>query len=88
MAREEWVEAGGALVRELEFESFAEAIRFVDRLAVLAEREDHHPDIDVRYRRVVVRWWTHTAGGVTDRDRSLAALTDELTGGRAGHSTT
>ena len=76
-----WREEDGALVRELEFESFAAAIEFVRRLAELAERENHHPDIDIRYRRVVVRWSTHSAGGITDRDRELAARTSacELT---------
>jgi 4a-hydroxytetrahydrobiopterin dehydratase len=73
-----WSEVDGALERELSFASFQEAIAFVNRVADLAERENHHPDIDVRYTRVILRWWTHTAGGVTDRDRQLAALTDDL----------
>jgi 4a-hydroxytetrahydrobiopterin dehydratase len=75
---EGWREDGDALVRELEFESFPAAVAFVQRLAELAEREDHHPDIDIRYRRVTVRWSTHSAGGVTDRDRELAGRTLEL----------
>jgi 4a-hydroxytetrahydrobiopterin dehydratase len=74
----EWPEVDDALERELEFESFPAAIAFVDRLAELAEAENHHPDIDIRYRRVRVRWTTHSAGGITDRDRELAARTDEL----------
>ncbi len=73
-----WPEVDGALERELTFDSFADAIAFVNRLAGLAEAEDHHPDIDIRYRRVVVRFATHSAGGVTDRDRELASRTDEL----------
>jgi 4a-hydroxytetrahydrobiopterin dehydratase len=73
-----WREDGDALVRELEFESFPAAVAFVQRLAELAERENHHPDIDIRYRRVTVRWSTHSAGGVTDRDRDLAVRTLEL----------
>jgi 4a-hydroxytetrahydrobiopterin dehydratase len=73
-----WREEDDALVRELEFESFPAAVAFVQRLAELAEREDHHPDIDIRYRRVTVRWSTHSAGGVTDRDRDLAVRTLEL----------
>lgn len=68
-----WQEVDGALEHEFSFGSFADAIAFVNRVAVLAEAEDHHPDIAVHYRRVVLRWWTHTAGGVTDRDRALAA---------------
>jgi 4a-hydroxytetrahydrobiopterin dehydratase len=73
-----WREADNALVRELEFESFPAAVAFVDRLAALAESENHHPDIDIRYRKVTVRWSTHSAGGVTERDRDLAARTDLL----------
>jgi len=73
-----WPEVDGALERELEFDSFPTAIAFVDRLAELAEAENHHPDIDIRYNRVRVRWTTHSAGGITDRDRELAARTDEL----------
>jgi 4a-hydroxytetrahydrobiopterin dehydratase len=73
-----WHEEDGALVREFELESFPAAIEFVRRLADLAESEDHHPDIDIRYRRVVVRFTTHSAGGVTDRDRELAGRTASL----------
>lgn len=67
-----WREVGGKLEREFAFEDFRSAIAFVNRVAELAERENHHPDIEVRYDKVVLRWWTHTAGGVTDRDRELA----------------
>jgi 4a-hydroxytetrahydrobiopterin dehydratase len=75
---EQWPESDGSLERTFEFESFAAAIDFVNRLAALAERENHHPDVDIRYRKVTVRWTTHSAGGVTDRDRELAAATDGL----------
>ena len=74
----DWPEVDGALEKEFELESFPAAIAFVDRLAEVAEAENHHPDIDIRYRRVLVRWSTHSAGGVTDRDRALAARTDVL----------
>jgi 4a-hydroxytetrahydrobiopterin dehydratase len=73
-----WAEVDDALVRELELRDFREAIAFVNRLADLAEAENHHPDIEINYRRVTVRWWTHTAGGVTERDRELARRTNEL----------
>jgi 4a-hydroxytetrahydrobiopterin dehydratase len=75
---EGWREEDAALVREFDLASFPAAIDFVRRLAELAERENHHPDIDVRYRRVTVRWSTHSAGGVTDRDRELASRTAGL----------
>lgn len=74
----DWGEADGALERTFEFASFPDAIAFVNRLAELAEGENHHPDIAVSYRKVTVRWTTHSAGGITDRDRSLAAATDSL----------
>jgi pterin-4a-carbinolamine dehydratase len=74
----DWEEREGGLEREFTFESFGEAIAFVNRIAELAEREDHHPDLAISYRRVTVRWTTHSAGGVTDRDRALAAATADL----------
>lgn len=75
---EHWQERDDALVREFELPSFAEAIAFVNRLAELADEENHHPDIDIRYRKVTVRWTTHDAGGITDRDRELAERTSGL----------
>jgi 4a-hydroxytetrahydrobiopterin dehydratase len=74
----DWSEQDNALVREFELPSFPAAISFVDRLAELAESEDHHPDIDIRYRRVTVRWTTHSAGGITGKDRELAERTSAL----------
>jgi len=77
-APEGWTEQEGALVREFRLPGFREAIVLVNRIADLAESENHHPDLEIHYDRVLVRWWTHTAGGVTDRDRELAAKTSEL----------
>lgn len=74
----EWQEVDGALERTFELDSFREAIGFVGRVADLAEAESHHPDIAIDYRKVTLRWTTHSAGGITDRDRELAARTDEL----------
>lgn len=73
-----WHEESGALEREFEFRTFAEAVAFVTRVASVAEAENHHPDLDIRYRRVRVRWTTHSAGGVTERDHVLAERTSEL----------
>ena len=71
-AHPSWREEGGALVREFQFASFVEAIEFVNRVARVAEWHDHHPDIDIRYRRVVLRLTTHDAGGLTFRDPLVA----------------
>ena len=78
LAGKEWSEVAGALEREFRFPDFAAAMAFVNRVADLAEAENHHPDIAVHYNRVKLRWWTHAAGEVTDRDRELAARTDAL----------
>jgi pterin-4a-carbinolamine dehydratase len=69
---EGWSDVDGKLEREFKFGGFLDAVAFVNRVAELAESENHHPDIEVHYDKVVLRWWTHTAGGITDRDRELA----------------
>jgi pterin-4a-carbinolamine dehydratase len=69
---EGWEEVDGALQREFELESFMAAIGFVNRVAELAEAENHHPDIAVDYKRVTLRWRTHSAEAITDRDREMA----------------
>jgi 4a-hydroxytetrahydrobiopterin dehydratase len=74
----DWQDQAGALVREFEFPSFPAAIEFVDRLAELAESENHHPDIDIRYRHVTIRWTTHSEGGITEKDRAMAERTSAL----------
>ena len=74
----DWIESGGALEKTVELPSFPDAIAFVSRVADLAEAENHHPDISISYRKVTIRWTTHSAGGITDRDHELARRTDEL----------
>ena len=75
---DEWSEVDGALERTFAFKDFREALAFVNRVGELAETENHHPDIAIHYNRVTLRWWTHTAGGITDRDRELAEKTSGL----------
>ena len=75
---DDWREVDGALERTYELGSFEAAIAFVNRVAALAEAENHHPDISIAYRKVTLRWTTHSAGGITDRDRELARRSDEL----------
>jgi len=74
----DWLEVDGALQRQFELPSFPEAIAFVNRVAELAEQENHHPDVTISYKRVTLRWTTHSAGGITDRDRELARRSDQL----------
>lgn len=73
-----WLEVNGALEREFQFGDFAEALAFVNRVGEAAEAADHHPDIEIHWNRVKLRWWTHVTGSITDRDRELAARTNEL----------
>ena len=67
-----------ALQREYEFRDFAEALAFVNWIGELAERENHHPDIEIHWNRVTLRWWTHVEDAVTDRDYELAEKANEL----------
>ena len=68
----------GALQREHEFRDFTEALAFVNRIGELAERENHHPDIEIHWNRVTLRWWTHVADAVTERDYELAAQANSV----------
>ena len=63
-----WKLSKGALVRQLTFKSFPEAIAFTTRLAFDAQEADHHPDLLISYKRVTVTWSTHSEGGVTEKD--------------------
>jgi len=76
-----WMREGDAIRRSFTFPAFAEGIRFVDRVAVLADAADHHPDIDVRWTTVTMVLSTHSAGGLTAKDFDLAARIDAATGG-------
>ena len=78
MTPEGWTEVDDALERTFQFASFVDALAFVNRVGELAEAENHHPDIAIHYNRVTLRWWTHTAGGITDRDRELAEKSGRL----------
>ena len=75
-----WEVVDEALERTFEFPSFPEAIAFVNRVAEAAEEANHHPDIAVHYRRVTLRYWTHTENAITDRDVAEAARIGALAG--------
>jgi len=80
-AHPEWILKDGKLVREWIFSDFPAAIAFVNRIAAIAEDAGHHPDIDIRYNHVTLALISHDAGGITERDATMAArITAELAG--------
>jgi 4a-hydroxytetrahydrobiopterin dehydratase len=73
-----WQRTDGALRRSVTFESFLEGIDAVRSVAEEAERADHHPDIDIRWRTVTFTLVTHSQGGITAQDVELARAIDDL----------
>ncbi len=74
-----WVEKDGKLTKSFELASFPDAIAFVGKVADIAEQQDHHPDIDIRWRTVTLAVNTHDQGGaITDKDHRLAEAVDAL----------
>lgn len=69
---------GDGISRTYAFDDFAGAMAFVNRVAELAERENHHPDIAISWNEVRLTYVTHSEGGVTQRDIEQARLVDEL----------
>jgi 4a-hydroxytetrahydrobiopterin dehydratase len=73
-----WEGGPDGIVRKVALRSFPAAIAVVDRVAKVAEEMDHHPDIDIRWRRLRFRCVTYSAGGVTMRDITLANRINEI----------
>ena len=73
-----WHADANAIEKTFVFRNYHETIGFVNALAWIANTEDHHPELRVTYDRCVVRFWTHTVGGVSRNDLICAAKTDEL----------
>lgn len=67
-----WTRDGKQIQRKIKFKSFLESIGFVNKVAILAEVMDHHPDILIQWNRVSLTVTTHSAGGLTDMDFVLA----------------
>lgn len=71
---------GARITKRLTFKDFVAAMAFLDKLAVVAEAEGHHPDFCVHYNRVDVTLWTHAVGGLSENDFILASKIDALEG--------
>ena len=73
-----WKRVGKAIERTYRFPDFNAAMVFVNWVAALAERANHHPDVTIRYNEVTVSVWTHSDGGLTTKDFALARGIDAL----------
>ena len=74
----ELAEEGRALLRTFAFKDYLHTLAFVNALAWIAHREDHHPDLGVHYDRCLVRWSTHDVGGLSENDFICAARSSAL----------
>lgn len=74
----ELVEDGHALRKTFSFKNYYQTMAFVNALAFMAHRQDHHPDLGVHYNRCVVRYSTHDVGGLSENDFICAARADAL----------
>ena len=68
----DWAQEGNQIIRKFKFKNFIESMGFVNKVAILAERVDHHPDILVEYSKVTITLSTHSEGGLTVKDFNLA----------------
>ncbi|MFM8875105.1 MAG: 4a-hydroxytetrahydrobiopterin dehydratase [Anaerolineae bacterium] len=80
----EWelIEGDGSkrLQRVFKLKNYIEAVAFTNKIAMIAEKEDHHPLIVLEWGRVTIQWWTHVVKGLHQNDFVMAAKTDELFG--------
>ena len=75
-----WILEGGRLVKLYPFRNYHETMAFVNALAWISHREDHHPDLLVGYNKCRVEYWTHAIGGLSENDFICAAKADALFG--------
>ena len=73
-----WKKEGAEISKTFIFDGFARSMGFVQSVALLAEKANHHPDIDIRWNKVTLRLSTHSAGGLTSKDFDLAEQINAL----------
>ena len=73
-----WSRRGDVITKTFQFRSFLTGIDFVAAIAKAAEAADHHPDIDIRYTKIVCSLSTHSAGGITQKDLDMARQIDRV----------
>lgn len=77
----EWSSVNETIQRTFQFKTFADSMRFVNSIADQAERDQHHPDVLIRWNKVTLTFSTHDAGGITSKDLDAATKADSLFGG-------
>jgi len=75
---EGWEQVQNEIVKQFKFKNFVESMGFVTKVAILAERVDHHPDILIEYSKVTITLSTHSEGGLTEKDFNLATEIQEV----------
>lgn len=73
-----WTRAGSQIQKTFEHADFAHAMGFVSSVALLAEKHNHHPDIEIRWNKVTLTLSTHSEGGLTELDFRLAKSIDKI----------
>ncbi len=73
-----WELKEGHLFKKFKFKNFVEAMKFVNKIAEIAEQEQHHPDFCVHYNKVEVELWTHAINGLSENDFIVAAKIDKI----------
>jgi 4a-hydroxytetrahydrobiopterin dehydratase len=73
-----WEYREGKLVKSYRFKDFMTAVEFINKIAVVAESLNHHPDMEVHYNQVTIMSWSHDVEGITDRDFKLIKSIDPL----------
>lgn len=74
----QWKLDGNSIARTFEFGNFVESVEFVNEITEIAEDFDHHPDVDIRWNKVTLRFSTHSKGGLTAKDFDVAQRVDEI----------
>ena len=73
-----WTIKDGHVFKQFKFKDFKETMAFVNKVADIAEQENHHPDITISYSQVSIRLWTHAINGLSENDFILPAKIDDI----------
>jgi 4a-hydroxytetrahydrobiopterin dehydratase len=73
-----WKHAGDEIVKQFAFENYYQTMAFVNAIAWISHREDHHPDLEVGYNKCTVRYSTHSVGGLSAKDFECAGKIEQL----------